>query len=107
MGTIILLLFQLWNQPSVRMLGFGEEFVGFIPDPITDLILNPANLKDIGRDRYDETFESLQIYTITQRFEESFDSVFNEDIRTFLSEVRKPLSCLIFYPKLGLGFKGG
>ncbi len=103
---LLLMVFQLWTQPSVRILGFGREFAGFIPDPITDLIYNPAYLKEIGYG-YDKTFNSLQVYTLTQAVG---DSLYLERSVSYLFRTggaHEPLSLLIFYPNLGLGFRVG
>jgi len=103
---LLLMVFQLWTQPSVRILGFGREFAGFIPDPITDLIYNPAYLKEIGYG-YDKTFNSLQVYMLTQTLG---DTVYLESSISYLFRTggaHEPLSLLVFYPKLGLGFRVG
>lgn len=104
MSTIILLLFQLWNQPSVRMLGFGKDFAGFVPDPITDLLRNPAYLKEFGT--CDATFNSLQIYASTRNFDKIMDSVNYGDVRSVF-DTDDQLSFIAFYPKIGIGCKMG
>ena len=64
---LIVLLLQLWTQPSVRILGLGTDFAGYIPDPMTDVLRNPAYLKGFGYS-YDGSHSSLQIYTVMQKY---------------------------------------
>lgn len=106
MNMFILLLFQLWNQPSLRIFGFGEYFEGLIPDPITDLSTNPAFIKDIG-EKYGGTFPTPQIYTKYQRFDD-IDSIYiaNDHDQPLLLST-EPINIYALYPKLGIGFRSG
>lgn len=105
MGLITIILFHLWTQPSVRMLGFGEDFAGFIPDPITDLLRNPACLEDFGVG-YEASYNSLQIHTIIQKFDE-LDSTYIDTTESHSFGTAEPLSVFLLYPKFGLGFRLG
>lgn len=103
---LCLMMIQLWNQPSVRMLGFGRHFEGFIPDPITDLMWNPASLKEFGSG-YEDTFNSLQIYSIMQIMGDIDSTVYPDHIKSIFLRTAEPLALLVFYPKIGLGFRSG
>ncbi len=103
MGTILLVLFQLWNQPSVRMLGFGEYFAGYIPDPITDLTFNPAYLKLFGL--VSSTYDGLQIYSKLRTFRN--DSLDETSCSYEFYENDELLSFYAMYPKWGIAWRVG
>lgn len=100
---LIVILFQLWTQPSVRILGFGREFAGFIPDPITDLIYNPAYLKMFGKDNL--SFNGLQIYSSMKRLNSVSPDTTIVDLEFF--EYKELLSLFVLYPKIGLAYRVG
>lgn len=103
MSTIILLLFQLWNQPSVRMLGFGKDFAGFIPDPITDLIWNPAYLKTFGEGT--NSYNTPQVYSMMRAFS---STTLTEQIAGMeFYENEELISMYALYPKIGLACRFG
>ncbi len=101
--ALIFILFQLWTQPSVRMLGFDKEFAGFIPDPITDLIYNPAYLKTFGK--ADKSFNTLQIYSAMSTFNSTMLYNQNPDLEFF--ENKELLSLFVLYPKIGFAYRVG
>jgi|GEM_PF-5904972 len=103
MGLVIILLFQLWNQPSVRMLGFGKDFAGFIPDPITDLLRNPAYLKTFGQD--DRSFDVLQMYAMIRSFNST--ALDTQLLGLEFFEREELLSLFVLYPKIGLAYRVG
>lgn len=101
MTLLLFCLSLLWNHPSVRLLGFGQGFDHFIPDPITDIIRNPAFLKQFD-------YDNPLFYTVAQPFE-NVDSVYLYDrfLRLDLFETAEPLSLMLLYPKVGIGFRLG
>lgn len=106
MAILVVFLLQLWNQPSVRMVGIGRYFEGFISDPITDLNWNPAALKNFGN-KYGTTFDALQLYTMVQKIDD-IDSIAYPDIRkNIFLRTTEPLAFFILCPKIGLGFRTG
>jgi hypothetical protein len=97
-----LTIIQLWNQPSVRILGFGKEFAGFIPDQVTDLLHNPAYLKT-GKDS--ETHDGLQIHSMMRPFISTDLATQTSNLEFF--ETDELLSLFILYPKVGIGYRIG
>lgn len=103
MSAIILLLFQLWNQPSVRMLGFGKDFAGFIPDPITDLSRNPAYLKTFGEGT--NSHNTPQVYSMMRAFSTTALAEQIPDIEFYENEELGSIYAL--YPKIGFACRLG
>jgi hypothetical protein len=94
---------QLWNQPSVRMLGFGRYFAGYIPDPITDLTWNPAYLKTFGEDT--ASYNTAQIYGMARAF--NSNDLSNETAGMQFYESEELVSIYALWPKIGLAWRLG
>jgi len=100
---LLLMVFQLWTQPSVRILGLGREFAGFIPDPITDLIYNPAYLKTFVRDQ--KSFDVPQTYIMMRSFNSTTLIEQKSELEFFENE--ELLSLFGLYPKIGVAGRFG
>ncbi|MGB3340872.1 MAG: hypothetical protein WBB37_05270 [bacterium] len=103
MGILVLFLLQLWNQPSVRLLGLGGDLNGFLSDPITDVTWNPAYLKLFGIK--DNSNDALQLHSKMRSFGSSnlnkngsFSQFYEND---------ELMALTILYPKIGLGWRIG
>ncbi|MGB9722232.1 MAG: hypothetical protein ACPL28_12230 [bacterium] len=87
----------------MRILGFGREFAGFVPDPITDFIYNPAYLKTFGENS--KSFNRLQIYSFMRFFNSMMLLQPQSDLEFF--EKDELLSLFVLYPKIGLAYRIG
>ncbi len=101
--VLVIILFHLWTQPSVRILGFGREFAGFVPDLITDLIHNPATIKVFGKDSI--SYNGIQIYSSIKSFNSANLDTQKVDLEFFENE--ELLSLFVLYPKIGLAYRVG
>jgi hypothetical protein len=101
-GIVLILLFQLWTQPSTRILGLGNYYADYVPDRITDLLHNPAYLKINNEDiEY-----CLPLIYSTLR---SLNSMTLNDIMTDKEfyDNEELISFGIIYPKLGVAGRYG
>ncbi|UCG30928.1 MAG: hypothetical protein JSV53_03380 [candidate division WOR-3 bacterium] len=98
-----MLLVQLWSQPSVRMLGFGRYFAGYVPDPITDLTWNPAYMKTLGENV--DTYNTPQIYAMTRIF--TTNELTNQTPNMEFWENDELMSLFALYPKIGVALRLG
>ncbi len=103
MGIVVILLVQLWSQPSVRLLGFGRYFAGYVPDPITDLTWNPAYIKTLGENV--DTYNTPQIYAMTRVFNSATLIEQSQEEDLFVNEELASLYGV--FPKLGLACRIG
>lgn len=100
---LVIILFQLWTQPSVRILGFGREFAGFIPDPLTDLLRNPAYLKTFRET--EKNFDTPQTYFMMRSFNSTTLIEKGSELEFFENE--ELLSLFGLYPRIGVAGRFG
>jgi len=102
MGITLLFLFQLWTQPSTRIMGFGNNFADFVPDYINDFIQNPAYLKimnEYAEYNFPQVYSSIRSFNSTTSTEIMSDKEFYDNDEL--------MSIGFLYPKLGLAGRYG
>lgn len=87
----------------MRILGFGRYFAGLVPDPVTDLTVNPAYLKTFGEDT--NSYNTPQVYSMMRAFSTTALAEQIPDMEFYESE--ELVSIYALYPKIGLACRFG
>lgn len=97
MSILLLFLIYLWNQPSIRILGFGREFTSYVSDPVNDILRNPAFIKNF------EDTDKINLNVFMQNFD-CIDSIVvpERNLQLKFFETIEPLSLIGINSQIGI-----